>query len=60
MKRDIIRQPSRRWREYNLGLSEKFCGCSDMLEENVRTITRNVLEQLRRRIAVMNGRRIYQ
>ena len=33
-------------REYNLELSEKFYGYSDMLEENVRTITRNVLEQL--------------
>ena len=33
-------------REYNLELSEKFYGYSDMPEENVRTITRNVLEQL--------------
>ena len=43
----IIRQPSQEdGREYNLELSEKFYGYSDMLEENVRTITRNVLEQL--------------
>ena len=42
-----IRQPSQEdGREYNLELSEKFYGYSDMLEENVRTITRNVLEQL--------------
>ena len=43
----IIRQPSQEdGREYNLELSEKFYGYSDMLEENVRIITRNVLEQL--------------
>lgn len=43
----LIRQPSQEdGREYNLELSEKFYGYSDMLEENVRTITRNVLEQL--------------
>ena len=39
----IIRQPSQEdGREYNLELY----GYSDMLEENVRIITRNVLEQL--------------
>jgi len=43
----IIRQPSQEdGREYNLELSEKFYGYSEMLEENVRAIAGKVLEQL--------------
>ncbi len=43
----LIRQPSADdGREYNLELSEKFYGYSDMLEENVRAIAKSVLDKL--------------